>query len=70
MDSVSVLLVYLVILKVSNSKSSAIISSLFYSAYPFVILWAPIIYTEIVQIFLMWSLILIVVYSSPSNFFR
>lgn len=69
MDSVSVLLVYLVILKVSNSKSSAIISSLFYSAYPFVILWVPIIYTEIVQIFLMWSLILIVVYSSPSNFF-
>lgn len=68
LDSVSVTFIFLIVLKISNSKSSAIISAVFYATYPFMLLWVPISYTESVQMFLIWGMILVTTYDSSSNF--
>ncbi|CAK8723068.1 hypothetical protein GMJAKD_12300 [Candidatus Electrothrix aarhusensis] len=67
LDAISAGLVFLIVLRISTSVSSSVISSLVYAAYPFVILWVPISYTEIVQIFNMWTVILIASYFRKNN---
>jgi hypothetical protein len=57
LDSFSTVIVFLIALKITrNAKHSLYVSSL-YALYPFVILWTPISYTEILEIFIMWLLI-------------
>lgn len=67
LDSSSVVLIYLIVYRISQSKTSAWISALVYATYPFVILWVPISYTETVQIFLMWLLITHLLYFPAST---
>jgi len=68
-DSFSAVLVYLIINKIFNNSKLALISALIYATYPFVIIWNPISYTEILQIFLMFLLIWITI-SKFNSFFK
>jgi 4-amino-4-deoxy-L-arabinose transferase-like glycosyltransferase len=60
LDSFSALLVYLIIRKITNSHSMALLSGLIYATYPFVILWSPISYTEVLQAFFIFLLLYVV----------
>ncbi len=66
-DSLSSVLVYLIIYRIGKLERAAFISALIYATYPFVILWVPISYTETVQLFLLWVLVVQMLYSSASN---
>jgi len=57
LDSCSAVLVYLIIFKITQSFRMAIISGFIYATYPFIILWNPISYTEVVYMFILWVLI-------------
>jgi hypothetical protein len=59
-DSFSAILIYLIIRKITESDFKSLISGLLYATYPFVILWSPISYTEVIQIFIIFSLIYLV----------
>ncbi|MDH5216890.1 MAG: glycosyltransferase family 39 protein [Gammaproteobacteria bacterium] len=67
LDSISTVLVFLIIYKISLSKSASLISALIYASYPFVILWTPISYPETIHIFLMWLLITHLIYAPSST---
>ena len=53
-DSFSTILVFLIIRKITSSFSMSLISGIIYATYPFIILWNPINYPEVIYIFLMW----------------
>ena len=55
--SLSVLLVYSILLSINLSRKVALISAFIFAMYPFSILWTPLIYTETLQIFLIFLLI-------------
>jgi len=58
-DSISTILVYMILYKMTLSSKIAISSGLLYATYPFIIIWNPISYTEIIQIFLIFFLLYI-----------
>jgi 4-amino-4-deoxy-L-arabinose transferase-like glycosyltransferase len=53
----SVILLYRIVLNISQSRKAALISGILFALYPFSILWTPLIYTETVQLFLIFSLV-------------
>ena len=53
----SAIIVYYIFKNIFNDKKLSFYSSLFFSTYPFVILWTPVMYTETLQIFLILTLI-------------
>ena len=55
--SISVILIYYIVLNVSQNKAAALTSASFIAIFPFVILWTPLMYTETVQLFLIFSLL-------------
>lgn len=61
-DSISTILIYLIILKVTKDKKMAFISGLIHATYPFVLVWVPISVTEITYLFL--SLVFLYVVTS------
>lgn len=67
LDSSSAVLVYLIIFRVTSLYSMAFISGLIYATYPFVILWTPISYTDILQIFLIFILFYLVLLDKNSK---
>jgi len=60
LDSISAVLVYLILYRVTSSHAMALLSGLLYASYPFVILWSPISYTEVLQIFFIFLLMYLV----------
>jgi len=60
LDSFSAILVYLIILRITQSKQMAVVSGFIYATYPFVILWSPISYTEVLQTFFIFLLLYLV----------
>ncbi|MEA1954176.1 MAG: glycosyltransferase family 39 protein [Campylobacterota bacterium] len=60
LDSFSAILVYLILYKITNSNRIALISGLVYATYPFIILWSPISYTEVLQVFFIFLLMYMV----------
>lgn len=70
LDSFSALLVYLILFRITNSLQTALISGLIYATYPFVILWSPISYTEILQTFFIFLLLyLVLINHSDKKYF-
>jgi|GEM_PF-5173519 len=57
LDSVSAVLVYILMIRLSRIHAIAITSAFIYATYPFAILWTPIVYTEVLQNFLMLLLL-------------
>ena len=73
MDSCSTVLVSLIIFKITQSFRMAILSGFIYATYPFIILWNPISYTEVVYMFILWILIYVSIsypYSFKKGFFQ
>lgn len=60
LGSVSAVMVYCIVLNIGRMKVGALFSGLIYAAYPFAILWTPIMYTETLQLFLMLALIYLI----------
>lgn len=66
-DAFSALLVYKILFIVSGSSRTALWSGLLYATYPFIVLWSPIRYTEILQTFLIFLLLYMVLTSTRSK---
>lgn len=52
MDLFSAWLLYLIMLKLSKNKRIALIALGLYACYPFVVVWAPVVYAETLGVFL------------------
>ena len=59
-DAISVILVFLITRNIVAQHLTAFVAAGIYASYPFVILWTPAIYTEILALSLMWTLVLLV----------
>jgi 4-amino-4-deoxy-L-arabinose transferase-like glycosyltransferase len=55
--AISVPMVYCIVNNICQTKMAALLSAIFIALYPFVILWTPLMYTETIQLFLIFSLI-------------
>lgn len=53
LDLVSIWLIYKITLKIFSNNKIALLSSLLYSSYPFIIVWNPVAYSESISVFLM-----------------
>ena len=67
LDSCSVLLVFAIFKKLTGSMLNAVVSSLIYLTYPFVILWVPILYTEVLSLFFIWLLVFLIVHDGTKK---
>lgn len=52
LDVVNIYLIYLATRNIFN-KSTAIVASISYATYPFIIVWNPVVYSELISIFFM-----------------
>jgi hypothetical protein len=50
-DSISIYLMYYVVLKTLKSYQTAIVAALLYASYPFIIVWNPVCYSEVPSVF-------------------
>ena len=66
-DAGSALLVYRILLLSTGSFRMAMLSGLLYASYPFIILWTPISYTDILQTFIVLVLLYTVLTGSRSK---
>ena len=61
LDTISILLIYKIVERVSASKRWGALSALLYALYPFVIVWTPIVYAETFSVFIvlfsLWNLV-------------
>lgn len=69
LDVISVLLVFKIGLRLFNKKT-AIISSVLYALYPFIIVWNPVVYSESLSVFFMLSGIYFFINGNERNFWN
>lgn len=51
LDTFAIWMVYKISLNISKSETSALITSALYAAYPFIIVWTPVLYAEATSVF-------------------
>jgi Gpi18-like mannosyltransferase len=56
-DSLSIYLIYYIVLKMLQNYTAAIIAALLYATYPFIIAWNPVCYAEVPSVFFCLSAI-------------